>query len=201
MKYKVGVSEKVTKDGKDYHVWKVSDEAGFYLAGGIEGEEAQEQIEKIIASACALAVKLETQAEAATQEQSEQKQAVAQEPREQEPEKQEQKTQEEKLPYFVRRSTGEKIVIDKDIFKLGKDAACVDYVVDNNPTISRNHADIERKEDGFYARDKGSLNHTFVDGKKIEPKEAVKLTSGSLLQLSDEVFEFVNVAEKKRKKR
>ena len=193
MKYKVGVSEKVTKDGKDYHVWKVSD--------GIVGEEAQEQIEKIIASACALAVRLETQAEAATQEQSEQKQAVAQEPREQEPEKQEQKTQEEKLPYFVRRSTGEKIVIDKDIFKLGKDAACVDYVVDNNPTISRNHADIERKEDGFYVRDKGSLNHTFVDGKKIAPKEAVKLTSGSLLQLSDEVFEFVNVVEKKRKKR
>lgn len=201
MKYKVGVSEKVTKDGKDYHVWKVSDEAGFYLADGIVGEEAQEQIEKIIASACALAVRLETQAEAATQEQSEQKQAVAQEPREQEPEKQEQKTQEEKLPYFVRRSTGEKIVIDKDIFRLGKDAACVDYVVDNNPTISRNHADIERKEDGFYVRDKGSLNHTFVDGKKIAPKEAVKLTSGSLLQLSDEVFEFVNVVEKKRKKR
>lgn len=216
MKYKVGVSEKVTKDGKDYHVWKVSDEAGFYLADGIEGEEAQEQIEKIIASACALAVKLETQAEAVGQEQSEQKQTTAQQPREQEPKKQdtkkqehvqqeppkqEQKTQEERLPYMVRRSTGEKIVIDKDIFKLGKDAACVDYVVDNNPTISRNHADIERKEDGFYARDKGSLNHTFVDGKKIAPKEAVKLTSGSLLQLSDEVFEFVNVAEKKRKKR
>lgn len=91
----------------------------------------------------------------------------------------------------MRKRTGEKIAIDKNIFKLGKDAAYVDYFVDDNPTISRNHADIVRRDDGFYAKDKGSLNHTFVDGKKLEPEKPVKLVSGSLLQLADEVFEFL----------
>ncbi len=188
MKYRVGEPEKVTKDGRDYQVWRISEQAGFYLADGVAGEKAEELIDRIIASACALAVKMDAQ----------------EAPAEQEPEKQEQKTETEKLPYLVRRSNGERIVIDKEVFKLGKDAACADYVVDNNPTISRNHADIERREDGFYARDKGSLNHTFVDGKKVKPEEPVKLTKGSLLQLSDEVFEFVdvvNIVDKKKKKR
>lgn len=185
MKYRVGVPEKVTKDGKDYQVWKISKQAGFYLADGVAAEEAQEMIDQIIASACALAVKMDTQDEPAKQE------PAKQEPLKAEPVKQEQKSDSEKLPYLVRRSTGERIVINKDIFKLGKDATCVDYVVDNNPTISRNHANIERKKNGCYVKDKGSLNHTFVDGKKLEPEKPKKLESGSLLQLADEVFQFV----------
>ena len=63
-------------------------------------------------------------------------------------------------------------------------------MVDDNPTISRNHADIIRKKNSYYVKDKGSLNHTFVDGKKLEADKPVKLESGSLLQLADEVFEF-----------
>ena len=62
MKYRVGVSEKVTKDGKDYRVWKVSDKAGFYLADGLEGEDAEAEIDRIIASSSALAVKMEADA-------------------------------------------------------------------------------------------------------------------------------------------
>ena len=62
MKYRVGVSEKVTKDGKDYRVWKVSDKAGFYLADGLEGEDAEAEIDRIIASSSALAVKMDADA-------------------------------------------------------------------------------------------------------------------------------------------
>ena len=49
MKYRVGVSEKITKDGKDYQVWKVSEQAGFYLADSIAREDAQELIDDIAA--------------------------------------------------------------------------------------------------------------------------------------------------------
>lgn len=191
MKYRVGVSEKITKDGKDYQVWKVSEQAGFYLADSIAREDAQELIDRIIASCSALAVKLEreeqtdesgtTQPFDTLQKEAEDSVALKNKTRE----------LHEKLPFLVRKRTGEKIAIDKNIFKLGKDAAYVDYFVDDNPTISRNHADIVRKDDGFYAKDKGSLNHTFVDGKKLEPEKPVKLVSGSLLQLADEVFEFL----------
>lgn len=203
MKYRVGASEKVTKDGKDYRVWKVSEQAGFFLEDGIEGEAAEAMIDKIIASCSALAVKMDAEACAA----DELKKAV--------PEKDingdsidnvSEKAQKQanmsavsknnaseqnvKSAYLLRKRTGEKIVIDKDVFKLGKDVACVDYVVDDNPTISRNHADIIRKKGVYYVKDKGSLNHTFVDGKKLEAQKPVKLESGSFLQLADEVFEW-----------
>ena len=219
MKYRVGVSEKVTKDGKDYRVWKVSDKAGFYLADGLEGEDAEAEIDKIIASSSALAVKLEVDAYAVREpentaaaeetkqnnvtESSDEHHAKSQNENEKlksntaevsgAPQKQANKsvTPKEKLVCLLRKRTSEKIIINKDVFKLGKDAACVDYVVGDNPTISRNHADIIHNKGGYFVKDKGSLNHTFVDGKKLEAEKPVKLESGSLLQLADEVFEFI----------
>lgn len=158
------ITEKITKDGKTYHVWKVSEKAGFYLAEeiDIESEGAVERIADMTAICGELCEKINEKA-----------------------------VPNEKHPYLVRRSTGEIIAINQPVFKLGKDAASVDYLVDNNPTISRSHANIVRKKDGYYVQDKGSLNHTFVDGKKLDPENLVKLESGSLLQLSDEVFEFM----------
>lgn len=193
------VTEKITKDGKTYHVWKVSENAGFYLAQDIdlESEGAQELIEDMIALCGELSARAEEALEtifddaekdgAATDVFDELQRAA----NESLALKNGTRRLDEKLPYLVRRSTGEKIVINRNIFKLGKDATYVDYFVDNNPTISRNHADIMHKKDGYYAKDKGSLNHTFIDGKKLEPEKSVKLESGSLLQLSNEVFEFI----------
>ncbi|MCM1184595.1 MAG: FHA domain-containing protein [Roseburia sp.] len=91
-------------------------------------------------------------------------------------------------PYLMRRKTGEKVHISKNIFKIGKDENGVDYCIRNNPTVSRNHADIVRKPDGFYIVDKGSLNHTFLNGKLVDPKRARKLKTGDLVQIADEVF-------------
>lgn len=196
MKYRVGASEKVTKDGKDYRVWKVSDQAGFFLEDGIEGEAAEALIDRIIASCSALAVKMDAEACAVSEVKNETTEKVVKdsnitkasdEPKKNMSEGLEHK---EECVYLLRKRTGEKIVIDKDVFKLGKDAACVDYVVDDNPTISRNHADIICKKGVYYVKDKGSLNHTFVDGKKLEAQKPVKLEAGSLLQLADEVFEW-----------
>lgn len=93
-------------------------------------------------------------------------------------------------PYIVRKRTKERIAINRNLFKLGKDASYVDYCISDNPAVSRNHADIVRKADGFYLVDKGSLNHTFVNGKKLADGEYRKLENGCLMQLADEVFEF-----------
>ena len=96
----------------------------------------------------------------------------------------------EKIPYIVRKRTGEQIVINRNLFKLGKDASYVDYCIRDNPAVSRNHADLVRKPDGYYLVDKGSLNHTFVNGKKLAVDEYRKLEDGCLMQLANEVFEF-----------
>lgn len=199
------ITEKITKDGKTYNVWKVSENAGFYLAEDIdiEGEDARELIEDMTAICGELSARMEETSdnistheetvpddtdESGTTDVFDELQKAADESLAL---KNGTRRLDEKLPYLVRKSTGEKIVINRNIFKLGKDAAYVDYLVDNNPTISRSHADIMRKKDGYYVKDKGSLNRTFVDGKKLEPEKSVRLESGSLLQLSNEVFEFI----------
>lgn len=191
MKHGEITSDLLTKDGKSYHIWQVSDKAGFYLSENIDKAAACELAGSIIAACNALIAEMETEApikEEGTTEVFAQLQREAEESLEL---KNGTRELEEKLPYLIRRSTGEKIVINRNIFKLGKDAAYVDYLIDNNPTVSRSHADIIRKKDGFYVKDKGSLNHTFIDGEKLEPDKAVKLASGNFLQLADEVFEFI----------
>jgi len=100
-------------------------------------------------------------------------------------------TESEYAPHLIRRKTCEKIVIDKNIFKLGKDESYVDYCIRDNPTVSRNHADIIRKPDGFFLIDKGSLNHTFINGRRIEANVHEKLEHEDLIQIADEVFEFI----------
>lgn len=94
------------------------------------------------------------------------------------------------VTYIIRKRTGEKVVINRSLFKMGKDASYVDYCIKDNPAVSRNHADIVQKPDGFYLVDKGSLNHTFINGRKLEPGEYWKLEDGCLMQLADDVFEF-----------
>lgn len=82
------------------------------------------------------------------------------------------------------------IKINKDEFIIGKNREC-DYVIKNNPTISRKHVRIYRENDEFWLADLNSSNHTYMEGQQIS--EPVRLHSGMRFQLSkDEVFEVLN---------
>lgn len=94
-----------------------------------------------------------------------------------------------RLPFLIRKSTKEKIMINRDVFKIGKEKSYVDYYVEND-AVSRSHADIIRKKDSFYVVDRDSLNHTFLEGRKLPPKKYVKLESGQSFVLADEEFTF-----------
>src|SRR4030065_1452158 len=48
-----------------------------------------------------------------------------------------------------------------------------------DPTVSRNHAVVEEKADGYLLRDLGSTNGTFLDGVKV--REAY-LSAGSVIR-------------------
>ena len=90
--------------------------------------------------------------------------------------------------YVKRLSTGEEAPVDKDGFVIGKSAEA-DFVVKFNPTVSRKHAKIHTRQDGYWLEDMGSSNHIFVPGRHIA--EPVKLTDGMRFTLSlDEEFEF-----------
>jgi hypothetical protein len=57
--------------------------------------------------------------------------------------------------------------------------------LDAFPDISRRHAEIRRSGTSFTLRDLGSTNGTFIDDKKIPPKQDVILHNGAVLRFAD----------------
>ncbi len=89
---------------------------------------------------------------------------------------------------LVRRKTGEKALIDKINYIVGKDRNC-DYRIEGNNSISRNHARFMIKGSDCYICDLRSTNGTYVNNNRIAPNEEVKLRAGDVIRISDEEFE------------
>lgn len=98
--------------------------------------------------------------------------------------------QKQNNPYLIRKRTNEKIEINKDVFKMGKEKSYVDYCITGNSAISRSHADIIKKDREFYIVDNNSLNHTFVGKQQIPSQKMIKLEDFTTITLADELFEF-----------
>ena len=94
------------------------------------------------------------------------------------------------LPYLIRVSTEERIMLNKAVFKIGKATRGVDYTVGGNGAISRQHAFIIQKDGVCYIKDNKSTNHTYVNGKRVEDGVEEILTHDSLVRLGDEEFTF-----------
>lgn len=100
--------------------------------------------------------------------------------------KQENKT----YPYLRRLRTGEKIVIVRNEFVLGKEPSQTDYCITGNSAISRMHAIILQKGAGYAISDKNATNGTFVNGIKVVPFQKMEVKDGDMIRLADEDFEF-----------
>ncbi|HDI74002.1 MAG TPA: FHA domain-containing protein [Candidatus Korarchaeota archaeon] len=53
--------------------------------------------------------------------------------------------------------------------------------------ISRRHFEIKGTSQGYYIRDLGSLNGTWVNGRKLERGESVKLTNRAVIDVAEVV--------------
>lgn len=93
-------------------------------------------------------------------------------------------------PYLIREKTGEKIVINKPSFRLGKEKQYCDYFLSDNSAISRSHADIIERKGRYFVMDRNSTNHTYVDGRVIRPEQEVELFDGTALRLANENFTY-----------
>lgn len=93
-------------------------------------------------------------------------------------------------PYITRIKTGEKISIDKPVFRIGKERNYVDFFIPDNTAISRSHANIITIDGEFFIEDTNSTNHTFVNGKMINANEKFKLSNGDTFRLANEDFCF-----------
>lgn len=92
--------------------------------------------------------------------------------------------------YLVRKSSQEKIYINKPDFTIGKERRRVDYCITNNNSVSRAHARIKTRAGQYYIADLGSTNGTFINGNRLSPNQEVALGKGDKLKIADEEFEF-----------
>ena len=70
------------------------------------------------------------------------------------------------------------------------DFSGVDYQIKDNPAVSRLHAELITKDEGYFIKDSNSTNNTFVNGKEIESGEEVQIFDGDEIIMADETFEF-----------
>lgn len=76
-------------------------------------------------------------------------------------------------------------VIDKKYFIIGK-SENTDFKIEDNITVSRSHATIIHKSDGYYINDNGSKNGTWVNDIKIGLLDNFKLQDNDRIVLSSE---------------
>ncbi len=97
-----------------------------------------------------------------------------------------------KMPtaYLVHKNTDERILIGKTHFLVGSKADRVDYCIMGNPSVSRIHAEIINENGIFFLQDKGSMNHSYVNDKKLESGEKMVLRNQDVIRLANEEFLF-----------
>jgi pSer/pThr/pTyr-binding forkhead associated (FHA) protein len=74
--------------------------------------------------------------------------------------------------------SGESFTIDEDRMSIGRTPDAAVFLDD--VTVSRNHALLVRRQDGYYIDDLGSLNGTYVNRRRIESH---KLNDGDEIQV------------------
>lgn len=82
-------------------------------------------------------------------------------------------------------------VEDKGVL-IGRSVKKVDYLIRNNGSIGRVHCNVYINNDGhLMIHDFDSLNGTFVNGKKINSSNDVRLVEGDVFVLADEEFRII----------
>lgn len=83
----------------------------------------------------------------------------------------------------------EHIVLRREISAIGKLKGKSDIVIPL-PDVSRMHARIERREDGYYLTDLNSRNGTYVNEERLEANGTVKLKNGDVVGFASVRFFF-----------
>lgn len=90
---------------------------------------------------------------------------------------------------IVRSKTGERIVISRQEFLLGKERRRVDYCISGNNSVSRVHAKLINRSGQLFILDMNATNGTYVNGTKLSSGQETRLSSGDKFKLADEEFQ------------
>ena len=95
------------------------------------------------------------------------------------------------VPYLVRTKSQEMVEIDKDEFKIGKIPGMADFLLSDNPAVSRMHAIIHHIDGSYYVCDNYTTNHTYLNGERLEAGKKYLLIHGAKLAFANDEFTFL----------
>lgn len=93
-------------------------------------------------------------------------------------------------PFLVRAKNNERILLNKPVFRIGKERSYVDYFIGDNTAISRSHANIITRDGEYFVVDTNSTNHTYVNGVLIQSNVETKIEHSARIRLANEDFTF-----------
>ena len=93
-------------------------------------------------------------------------------------------------PTLTRTATEETISLTGFTFVIGREKRRVNYMITDNPTVSREHVEIRILNGECYITDRFSRSGTFVNGERIPAGQEVKLQDGDTIHLGTEAFTF-----------
>ncbi len=89
---------------------------------------------------------------------------------------------------LIRKSNNENCVIDNPSFTIGKDSLHVNFCIKDNSSISRQHATIESRNGVTSITDNNSTNGTFVNNRRLTPRQPQTIQNGDVITLANEEF-------------
>lgn len=91
----------------------------------------------------------------------------------------------EAAPYLLYQ--GQKVSLEHFPYTIGKENT--DFIIEKN-VVSRMHASISCRGDGYFVMDENSKNHTWLNGRQLSPYTETPLGDGDTLRLASEVMTF-----------
>jgi len=93
-------------------------------------------------------------------------------------------------PWLIRKTGNERVEIQGDEFKIGKINGMADYLLTDNPAVSRMHAVIRYIDGAYYLCDNYSTNSTYLNNEKLKPGENYLLINGAKVRFANEEFTY-----------
>lgn len=96
--------------------------------------------------------------------------------------------EQERIAELLCCRTGVRTQIAQPVFRIGKSCTAADLCVDDNPAVSRRHAEIRVRDGACFLIDQNSTNHTYVNGEELAPQAERLLTDGCAVRFANEEF-------------
>lgn len=97
--------------------------------------------------------------------------------------------EEDMCPYLTSSSGNERFDIDRELIKIGRDGASVDFAI-TSPAVGRIHGEISSEDGEYYIRDNNSTNGTFLNSSRLEGNKKYKIKHGDKIRFANKEFIF-----------